>query len=73
MIIRIYSLFRVDKFVNNVSERSGASDNANRVRQLAGANRERQLAGANRVRQLAGANRERQLAGANRERQFCTP
>ena len=73
----IYSLLRVDKLMDNVSERNGVSDNANRHRQLAGgvsdnANRERQLAGgasdnANRHRQLAGgasdnANRERQLA-----------
>ena len=28
----IYSLFRVDKLINNVSERSAASDNANRDR-----------------------------------------
>ena len=32
----IYILFRVDKLMDNVSERNGVSDNANRVRQLAG-------------------------------------
>ncbi len=42
----IYSLFRVDKLINNVSERSAASDNANRHRHLAGANRLRRHSAA---------------------------
>ena len=56
---------RVDKLMDNVSERNGVSDNANRDRQLAGgvsdnANRDRQLAGG----ASDNANRDRQLAGA---------
>ena len=39
------ALRRVDKLMDNVSERNEVSDNANRDRQLAGANRDRQLAG----------------------------
>ena len=51
--------------MDNVSERNGVSDNANRDRQLAGgvsdnANRDRQLAGG----ASDNANRDRQLAGA---------
>ena len=61
----IYSLLRVNKLMDNVSERNGVSDNANRDRQLAGgvsdnANRDRQLAGG----ASDNANRDRQLAGA---------